>query len=84
MITYGGKQYFLRTNGAMSSNRWERVGGSWYFFTSGGAMKTGWHRSGSSWYYLKSDGKMAAGETLTINGESHSFNADGKWIRPSR
>ena len=41
-------------------------------------MQTGWVTLNGNYYYLDpSSGKMAANTTLTINGVSYSFNANG-------
>lgn len=61
----GGKQYYLKSNGAMAVG-WVQRDGDWFYYTSDGSMKTGWQKSGGSWYYMRpqAEGEHEKGSML--------------------
>ena len=64
----------------MAESEWVYYKKVWYYLKEGGAMADKeWIKWKGGWYYLKSGGAMATG-TLTIDGKTYSFDANGKWI----
>ena len=41
-----------------TTNGWEKIGDTWYYFDSEGWMKTGWIKEYGNWYYLDDSGAM--------------------------
>ena len=53
---------FQKTDGSYSTNEWERINGSWYYFGGTGYMTTGWQAINGSWYYMDTSvGNMQTG-----------------------
>ena len=90
-LTVDGATFYLRKTGGVAGSMytgWQQVDGDWYWFdTRAGSGHRGemfaeeWLKSGGKWYWLKADGKMAANESLTIDGESYTFDANGVWVK---
>lgn len=79
-IHYKNKWYYLKSSGLMAESEWIYYKKVWYYLKEGGAMaENEWIKWKGGWYYLKSGGAMATG-TLTIDGKTYSFDANGKWI----
>lgn len=79
-IKYKNKWYYLKDNGVMAESEWVYYKKVWYYLKESGAMADKeWIKWKGGWYYLKSGGAMATG-TLTIDGKTYSFDANGKWI----
>lgn len=57
---------------------WKQEGGKWYVYRDGGRI-SGWINQGNKWYYMDpSDmGAMVTGTTMTIDGTSYTFDANG-------
>ena len=68
-----GSDYGKMTHG------WKRIDDSWMFFDENGHMMTGWIHVNNTYYYLGSDGKMVSGTTITIDGNSYTFDANGAY-----
>lgn len=84
--------YYCHPESGVMLTGWQYIDKYWYYLDpdNGGAMKTGWLQLGSSWYYLKPsgftawsgpDGSMLYSTTVTINGQSYTFNASGVWVQ---
>ena len=71
--------FYLKSGGHYAEQQW--VGS--YYLKSGGYMA---HKEWvydpdyQAWYYLKEDGVYVTG-TYTINGSSHFFKDNGKWVQ---
>ena len=71
--------FYLKSGGHYAEQQW--VGS--YYLKSGGYMA---HKEWlydpdyKAWYYLKEDGVYVTG-TYTINGSSHFFKDNGKWVQ---
>lgn len=55
---------------------WKQIGGRWYYM-KGYVKQTGWVQVGEKWYYLDPNGVMIADTTMTIDGVSYTFDANG-------
>ena len=69
---------FKKTDGSYSTNEWERINGSWYYFGGAGYMVTGWKLVGGKYYYFDVSGAMLA-NTTTPDG--YKVDASGAWIQ---
>jgi lysozyme len=65
-IIKNGKWWYEHTDGSYTSNGWEKIDGSWYYFDSEGWMAYDWKKAGNNWYYLgnSNDGSMKSGWLL--------------------
>lgn len=70
--------FFLKAGGTYAANEWI---GSYYLKSGGYMAKNEWiyDRSYNAWYYLKDDGVYVTGNHK-INGKTHQFQSNGKWI----
>ena len=90
-IKSGSRWWYKQSDGSYTTNGWEKIGGSWYYFDSegwikeygnwyylddSGAMKTGWCRVSGIWYYLNTSGVMQTG-LQTIGGNEYYLNTSG-------
>ena len=90
-IKSGSRWWYKHSDGSYTTNGWEKIGGSWYYFDSegwikeygnwyylddSGAMKTGWCRVSGIWYYLNTSGVMQTG-LQTIGGNEYYLNTSG-------
>ena len=73
LFIIAGSDYGKMTHG------WKRIDDSWMFFDENGHMMTGWIHVNNTYYYLGSDGKMVSGTTITIDGNSYTFDANGAY-----
>ena len=49
---------FCEKNGTLSKNKWQKVGGDWYYFKNDGKAADGWIKPNGKWYYLDSKDKV--------------------------
>lgn len=71
-----GRWWYRHANGCYTTNNWELIDGSWYFFDASGWMVTGWiHWNGNTYYCLNS-GKMVTGDVI-IDGQGRHFDESG-------
>ena len=71
IVSVNTEVVFMEKNGTLSKDKWQQVGGSWYFFDKDSKAAGGWLEQNGKWYYLnESDKKMETGWLKT---------ADGKW-----
>ena len=71
--------FYLKSGGHYAEQQW--VGS--YYLKSGGYMahkEWVYEPDYQAWYYLKEDGVYVTG-TYTINGSSHFFKDNGKWVQ---
>ena len=70
--------FYLKAGGTYAANEWI---GSYYLKSGGYMAKNEWiyDRSYNAWYYLKDDGVYVTGNHK-INGKTHQFQSNGKWI----
>ena len=63
---------------AVDTGEWKNESGKWYFYRDGGRM-SGWINPDGYWYYLDPSelGAMVTGTTMTIDGVSYTFDANG-------
>ena len=70
--------FYIKAGGTYAVNEWI---GSYYLKSGGYMAKNEWiyDRSYNAWYYLKDDGVYVTGNHK-INGKTHQFQSNGKWI----
>ena len=60
-VKSGNRWWYSHADGSYTTNDWEVINGSWYYFDGSGWMVTGWLKRPSGWYYLTGSGAMATG-----------------------
>ena len=70
--------FYIKAGGTYAANEWI---GSYYLKSGGYMAKNEWIYDSSykAWYYLKDDGVYVTGN-YKINGKTHQFQSNGKWI----
>ena len=70
--------FYLKSGGAYAAREWI---GSYYLKSGGYMAKSEWIFDNyyNAWYYLKENGVYVTG-TQKINGQTHLFQSNGKWI----
>ena len=70
--------FYIKAGGTYAANEWI---GSYYLKSGGYMAKNEWiyDPSYKAWYYLKDDGVYVTGNHK-INGKTHQFQSNGKWI----
>lgn len=71
--------FYLKPGGHYAEQQWV---GSYYLKSGGYMAHKEWiyDQDYQAWYYLKEDGVYVTG-TYTINGSSHFFKDNGKWVQ---
>ena len=71
--------FYLKSGGRYAEQQWV---GSYYLKSGGYMAHKEWlyDQDYQAWYYLKEDGVYVTG-TYTINGSSHFFKDNGKWVQ---
>ena len=71
--------FYLKSGGYYAEQQWV---GSYYLKFGGYMAHKEWlyDQDYQAWYYLKEDGVYVTG-TYTINGSSHFFKDNGKWVQ---
>lgn len=71
--------FYLKSGGHYAEQQWI---GSYYLKSGGYMAHKEWiyDQDYKAWYYLKEDGVYVTG-TYTINGSSHFFKDNGKWVQ---
>lgn len=90
-IKSDSRWWYEHSDGSYTTNGWEKINDTWYYFDSegwikeygkwyflddSGAMKTGWCWDSGSWYYLDTSGVMQTG-LQTIEGEQYYLDTSG-------
>ena len=79
--TISGKTYFFKSGGEMAAKEW--CGG--YYLNSDGTWtykyKASWKQDAKGWWYGDTSGWYAKNTTITIDGKSYTFNANGYWVQ---
>lgn len=74
----GGKYYYFRPQTGTMYTGWLYYGDNWYYLdTEKGDMKVGWLLLKGKYYYFLSSGVMVLNTTMTIDGQSYTFDGDG-------
>ncbi len=75
--TISGKTYYFKDNGAMAAKEWCKG----YWLNSDGTWtykyKASWKRNSKGWWYGDTSGWYAKNCTITIDGKSYTFDANG-------
>lgn len=74
-VNQNGMRY-QRVDGSFSTNGWEMIVGTWYYFDENGVRTTGWRQIQNKWYYLDQDGKMQTG-WLLLDSQWYYLHGDG-------
>lgn len=71
--------FYLKSGGHYAEQQWV---GSYYLKSGGYMVHKEWiyDQDYKAWYYLKEDGVYVTG-TYTIDGSSHFFKDNGKWVQ---
>ncbi|MBO4873516.1 MAG: leucine-rich repeat protein [Lachnospiraceae bacterium] len=75
--TIGGKTYFFKTSGAMAAKEWC---GGWWLNADGTwtyPYKATWRKNAKGWWFGDESGWYAKSCTITIDGKSYTFDAQG-------
>ncbi len=72
--------YWFDERGYAIHDKWELIGGKWYYFNSDCRMATGWLHVNNQWYFLSESGAMVTG-LQTIGHALYYFAADGHMCR---
>ena len=80
-IKSGSRWWYKHSDGSYTTNGWEKINGTWYYFDSEGWMKTGWMKTGwikesGNWYYLDDSGAMKTG-WCWVSGSWYYLNTSG-------
>ena len=71
------ERWCRRADGTYPANKWEELGGKWYFFDENGYMKTGWIDWEGKSYYCSENGDML---TNCMTPDNYLVGEDGAWI----
>lgn len=77
-VTYQNRKYYFGSNYAALTGL-QTIGGKKYFFAENGVMQTGLKEINKETYYFGTDGTMAVNQTVTVDGITYTFGADGTW-----
>ena len=78
-LQYGGKWYYIDSDGRMLTDQTVNVYGKNYRLKDDGSMLTGWYQSGNDWYYSNADGTVYNGWRLS--GKNwYYFDEDGRMV----
>ena len=72
-----GKTYYFKSSGAMAANEWC---GGWWLNANGTwtyNYKASWKQNAKGWWYGDTSGWYAKNCTITIDGKSYTFDANG-------
>ena len=91
-ISMNGVTYWFNQDGTLASqsgneqgdvsNGWKTIGGNKYYYENN-VMAVGWRTIGDSRYFFWGDGIMARSGTITMEGVTYTFNADGVLVSQS-
>ena len=72
-----GSWSFFEEDGTVRQYGWVAGNGVWSFVKNGKAAYNDWCAAKEGWYYMGADGYMVYNTTLTIDGVSYTFDANG-------
>ena len=75
-IKSGSRWWYKHSDGSYTTNGWEKINGTWYYFDYEGWMKTGWIKEYGKWYYLDDSDAMKTG-LQTIGGNEYYLSTSG-------
>ena len=75
-IQSNGRWWYKHSDGSYTTNGWEQINGTQYYFDNEGWMKTGWIKESGNWYYLDDSGAMKTG-LQTIGGNEYYLSTSG-------
>lgn len=58
---YQDGQTYVKADGTIPRNQWEKISGDWYYFNQDGYAAADWQMIDGKWYYFGQDGKMKTG-----------------------
>lgn len=70
-IKSGSRWWYKHSDGSYTTNGWEKIGDTWYYFDS-----EGWIKESGNWYYLDDSGAMKTG-LQTIGGNEYYLSTSG-------
>ena len=79
-IKSGSRWWYCHSDGSYTTNGFENIGGSLYYFDGAGWMTSGWQQINGSWYYFggTNDGSMKTG-WINDGKKNYYLMPDGKW-----
>ena len=75
-IKSDSRWWYEHYDGSYTTNGWEKINDTWYYFDSEGWMKTGWIKEYGNWYYLDDSGAMKTG-WCWVSGSWYYLNTSG-------
>ncbi|SER05805.1 Putative cell wall binding repeat-containing protein [Lachnospiraceae bacterium NE2001] len=79
--------WYEYSDGSYASSKWEKIGGSWYYFKSNGYMDAGGYRDGcwlngdGSWDTRYSGGKWASNDTGWWYTDASGWYPTSQWLQ---
>ena len=70
-IKSGSRWWYKHSDGSYTTNGWEQINGTWYYFDN-----EGWIKEYGKWYYLDDSGAMKTG-LQTIGGNEYYLSTSG-------
>ena len=78
-VQSGSRWWYRHADGSYTTNGWEAINGTWYYFDGAGWMVTGWLKLSGTWYYLTGSGAMATG-WIQLGNTWYYMNAGGAMV----
>lgn len=78
---YQEGQTYVKADGTIPRNQWEKISGDWYYFNQDGYAATDWQMIDGKWYYLGEDGSMRTGWVQGTPGIWYYLYEDGSMAR---
>ena len=76
--TDGTNRYYLDVSTGKMAQGWTLINNAYYYFNESGHMATGWIQINGQYFYLDpSNGTMYANTSITLNGVTYTFGANG-------
>jgi len=77
--------WYCNADKTYTTNNWQQINNSWYFFNSSGYMVTGWLKSPASgnWYYMSTTSDSTLGRMMTNywTPDNYYVGSDGIWVQ---
>lgn len=78
---YQEGQTYVKADGTIPRNQWEKISGDWYYFNQDGYAATDWQMIDGKRYYLGEDGSMRTGWVQGTPGIWYYLYEDGSMAR---